>query len=271
MWDVGCGMWDLYWPVSILHSSVNYYFWKMKPFCLFLVFIAFGYSCIREQKSDSFTIHGSFSNSGGEKIVLCEMDVKEVISLDSARIGKDGKVNFSHQLDQPGFYLLMFPFGRRVVLVMKRGEDLFITGDLRDTAGALNLSGSEGSQLLEDFSHATMKNKARIDSLKRVLRNHEGSEDLLRYCMIADSVFFRISKDQKKLEMEFIDKNPQSLASLIVLNYSFGPTPVLTMEEDLPYYQKLTSLYRIYPKNKHVLFHLARVRLFMNNLKNPVN
>ncbi len=40
------------------------------------------------------------------------------------------------------------------------------------------------------------------------------------------------------------------------------------MEEDLTYYMKLISLFRIYPKNKHVLFHMARVRLFLNNLKN---
>lgn len=243
----------------------------MKRFCLFLVFIVLGYSCIREQKADLFTIQGQFSNSRGEKIVLCEMDVKEVIILDSANISKDGKVNFSHKLDQPGFYLLMFHGGRRVILVMKKGEDLVITGDLRDTARALKLSGSEGSQLLENFFRATMKNKVRIDSLKRVLRNHEGSEDFFRFSMTADSLFFRISEDQKKSEKDFIDRNTQSLASLIVLNYSFGPKPVLTMEEDLPYYQKLTSLYRIYPKNKHVLFHLARVSLFMNNLKNPIN
>lgn len=243
----------------------------MKSFCLFLVFIVLGYSCIREQKADLFTIQGQFSNSRGEKIVLCEMDVKEVIILDSANISKDGKVNFSHKLDQPGFYLLMFPDGRRIILVMKKGEDLLISGDLRNPAGVFNLSGSEGSQLLEDFSRATMKNKIRIDSLKRVLRNHEGSDDFLRFSMTADSLFFRISEDQKKSEKEFIDRNTQSLASLIILNYSFGPKPVLTMEEDLPYYQKLTSLYRIYPKNKHVLFHLARVSLFMNNLKNPVN
>jgi hypothetical protein len=89
--------------------------------------------------------------------------------------------------------------------------------------------------------------------------------------MTADSLFFRISGDQKKLEKDFIDRNPQSLASLIVLNYSFGQKPVLTMEEDLSYYRKLTGLYRIYPKNKHVLFHLARISLFMNNLKNPIN
>jgi len=243
----------------------------MKTWYLMTVFILLGYSCIREQKADRFTIQGQFSNSRGEKIVLCEMDVKEVIALDSANIGKNGKVDFSHQLDQPGFYLFMFPEGRQVILVMKRGENLLIKGDLRDPAGAFSLSGSEGSQLLESFFQATNKNKVRIDSLKRVLRNHEGSGDFLRFSMTADSMFFRISEDQKKSEKEFIDRNPQSLASLIVLNYSFGPKPVLTMEEDLPYYQKLTSLYRIYPKNKHVLFHLARVSLFLNNLKNSVN
>ncbi len=243
----------------------------MKRFCLFLVFIVLGYSCIREQKADRFTIKGQFSNSSGEKVVLCEMDVKEVIALDSSNIGKDGKIDFSHQLDQAGFYLLMFPDGRRVILVMKRGENLLIKGDLRDPAGAFSLSGSVGSQLLESFFRATMKNKVRIDSLKRVLRNHEGSGDFLRFSMTADSMFFRISEDQKKSEKEFIDRNPQSLASLIVLNYSFGLKPVLTIEEDLSYYQKLTSLYRSYPNNKHVLFHLARVGLFLNNLKNSVN
>jgi len=243
----------------------------MKTWYFITFIILLGYSCIREQKADRFTIKGQFSNSSGEKVVLCEMDVKEVIALDSANIGKDGKIDFSHQLDQAGFYLLMFPDGRRVILVMKRGENLLIKGDLRDPAGAFRLSGSEDSQLLESFFHATLKNKVRIDSLKRVLHNHEGSGDFLRFSMTADSMFFRISEDQKKSEKEFIDRNPQSLASLIILNYSFGPKPVLTMEEDLPYYQKLTSLYRSYPKNKHVLFHLARVSLFLNNLKNSVN
>jgi hypothetical protein len=71
--------------------------------------------------------------------------------------------------------------------------------------------------------------------------------------------------------MDFIDTNPQSLASLIVLNYSFGPKPVLTMEENLVYYRKLSNLCRIYPENKHVLFHITRVGLFLNNLKNRLN
>jgi len=241
----------------------------MKFFYFIPVFILLGISCHREQKEISFTIHGEFSHSRGEKIILSEMGVKDVTFLDSASVGNDGKINFSHELDQPGFYLLMFPSGRRLTLVINKGENLLITGDLMDSTGEFIVTGSDESQLLQAFFHATMRNKIRIDSIKRVLLMHEGSDDFLRLSMKADSLFLSISGDQKKLEKEFIDKNPLSLASLIVLNYSFGPMPVLTMKDDLPYYQKLTGLLRIYPKNQHVLFHVARVKLFMNNLKNP--
>jgi hypothetical protein len=237
----------------------------MKVWYLFLVFIFIGFSCNREEKANRLSIRGQFSNSRNEKILLCEMGVKEIIPLDSARIN-NGNITFSHEIEQPGFYLLIFPSGKRLTLVMKKGEKLLITGDLMGPTSDFNLSGSEESQLLQTFFNATMKNKDRIDSIKRVLLMHEGSDDFLRFSMMADSLFSRVSGDQKKLEKEFIDQHPMSLASLIVLNFAFGPKPVLTMEEDLTYYLKLTSLFRIYPKNKHVLFHLARVRLFLNNL-----
>jgi hypothetical protein len=242
---------------------------KTSYFFLFIILLLS--SCNRKQEADRFTIEGQFSNSRSEKIVLCEMDVKEVVPLDSSNIGNDGTINFSHKVDQPGFYFLTFPGGKRIILLVKRGENILIKGDLKEVSSDYMISGSEGSELLEGFFHATLKNKTRIDSVKSALSNQEGSEDFLRFSMTADSLFFRISGDQKKLEKDFIDRNPQSLASLMVLNYSFGPKPVLTMEEDLSYYQKLTGLYRIYPKNKHVLFHMARVSLFINNLKNPIN
>ncbi len=195
------------------------------------------------------------------------MGVKEIIPLDSARID-NGKIAFSHEIEQPGFYLLIFPSGKRLTLVMKKGEELHITGNIMGPTSDLTLWGSEESQLLQSFFRATKRNKDRIDSIKRVLLMHEGSEDFLRFSMKADSLFSMVSADQKKLEKEFIDQSPMSLASLIVLNYAFGPKPVLTMEEDPDYYFKLTSLFSLYPKNKHVLYHLARVNLFLNTLKN---
>lgn len=240
----------------------------MNRLCYFLILIVISSSCNRAPKADTFTIHGQFSNSKSEKIVLCELDVKQVIPLDSALMSNDGKVTFTHSIDQPGFYLLVFP-DRRITLVIKKGEEITLSGDLKDPDEMISIKGSEDSELLEGFFRATQKNKIRIDSIKSLLRQHEGMDDLLRVSMVADSLFAGISSDQKKIEKEFIDRHPHSLASLIVLNYSFGPKPVLTMEEDLPYYLKLTGLWRLYPKNKHLLFHMARVSLYLNNLKNP--
>jgi hypothetical protein len=193
------------------------------------------------------------------------------MTLDSSRIGNDGQVSFFHKLDQPGFYLLKFQDGKRIILVIKRGEDILIKGDLKGPTSEFSISGSEDSQLLQSFFSESAKNTIRIDSIKKLLLQHEGSDDFLRVSMTADSLFFRISSDQKKLEKEFIDKNPKSLSSLIVLNYTFGPKPILSLEEDLPYYQKLMGLFTLYPKNKHVLYHMDRLKLYMNNLKNPIH
>lgn len=243
----------------------------MKTCCFFLVLIFFGCSTGRPPKPGTFTIHGQFSNSKGEKIVLCELDVKQVVPLDSAALSNDGKVMFEHAIDQPGFYLLIFPDGTRMTLVVRKGEDVLIRGDLKEAAETFSAEGSEGTEMLVSFFRKTLQNKVRIDSIKNILRNSEGSDDFLKVSMMADSLFSCIASDQKKIGKDFIDNHRNSLASLIVLNYAFGPRPVLTMEDDLPYYLKLTGLWRLYPQNKHLLFHMERVSLYLNNLKNPPN
>ncbi len=130
----------------------------MKAWHFILVCMFIGFSCNREEKANIFSIRCRFSNSRNEKILLCEMGVREVVALDSAKID-NGKISFSHEIEQPGFYLLIFPSGRRLTLVMKKGENLFITGDLMGSIYDLNLSGSEESQLLQTFFRATTRNQ----------------------------------------------------------------------------------------------------------------
>ncbi|MCX6245782.1 MAG: DUF4369 domain-containing protein [Bacteroidetes bacterium] len=229
--------------------------------CFLVLIILLGFSCSRGKRAEEFTIHGQFSNSHGEKVVFGEMDVREFITLDSAETGADGIISFSCRSDQPGFYFLQFKNGERMILLMEPKEHLTIKGDIREKPETFILEGSEGSELLQTFFRASIRNKERVDSVKAILLQHEGSEDFLRIGMKADSAFSRITGDQKKLERDFIDLHPQSLASLVVLNYTIGLKPVLTPEPDLDYYRKLTDLYKQYPANKHVLFHLKRMKL----------
>jgi hypothetical protein len=243
----------------------------MKYWQIFIILFLCSFSCARERKSDTFTIKGNFPHSAGEKIILCEMDVKNVIALDSANIGKEGAISFTHTIEQSGFYMIRLPGQRKIFLLVKKNENILVQGDLKDPGSEFKVSGSEGSELLQEFFHESLKNIQKIDSIKNILHSKEGSEDFLRYSMSADSTFQGISEDQKKMERSFINEHPESLASLIVVNYASGPRPFLTLEGDFPYYLKLNRLAILYPKNKDVQYHMSRINLYLHNLQYPGN
>ena len=195
------------------------------------------------------------------------MGIKQILPVDSSSTDDNGGITFTHTIDQPGFYLLIFPGGARLSLLMEKNEHLRISGNLKEKLTDLTISGSRGSELLMQFFRETAKNILKIDSIKSVLIKHEGTDDFLAVSLQADSAFQEIQGDQKKIEEEFIDRNPGSLASLIVLNFSFGQEPVLKMKDDYAYYIKAGYLYKYYPENRHVIYHLKRILASINKTK----
>jgi hypothetical protein len=228
------------------------------PFVLFTLFLL---SCSSSKKeSDSFTIHGHFSNCTGEKILLEEMDINSVIPLDSTTVDPSGNIQFSHKTDQAGFYLIKLPGNKRIILLLDKSETLEIIGDCQKPVNDLVLKGSPGTMILSDFYKATNRNNKIVDSLKTVLQAQEGSPDFLKISNDADQLFRQIAENQRNLELGFLSRYPNSLACLIILNFTFGPRPILDIDHDFTYYQKADSiLSHIYPANKHVLYHHQRI------------
>jgi hypothetical protein len=209
---------------------------------------------------NSFTIQGKFSGCTSEKIFLREMDINAVIPLDSAIADISGGVRFTRVTDQPGFYILEFPGKKKILLLTGKNETLDIKGDCRDRPEDFIIGGSPGTLLLAGFFRNTVKNKRMIDSVKTHLSTYEGSPDFLSRAGEADAAFRQIAEDQRKLELEFLQRNPNSLACLIVLNYSFGPKPILDIDRDFQVYKYVDScLRRVYPDNKHVIYHHKRI------------
>ena len=93
-----------------------------------------------------------------------------------------------------------------------------------------------------------------------VLHTHQYSSDYYKITISFDTLFQDIWQDQRKFEKNFIDNNISSLSSLVVLNYAFGPRPVLSEDEDFGYYLKVdSSLMKSFPLNKHVIYHHKRI------------
>jgi hypothetical protein len=242
----------------------------MKKIIALVFLIAVISSCTsRRDLSGSFTIKGQIPDIKGQKVIFAELNVLMVRPLDSLTVSDEGRFSFSGNASQPGFYLLIFQDGERTTLLMKGGETLTVTGSRKKND--LSMQGSEGSELLQNFFRDTQKNWKRIDSVKTRLSKDEGTENFLKTGMVADSIFLVISRDQKTIEKKFIDTHPTSLASLIVLNFAFGPEPVLTLKEDLPYYVKVAGLGRFYPFNRHVLYHIKRVSYYLDKFRSGIN
>jgi hypothetical protein len=205
-------------------------------------------------------INGKLSDASGVSLTLQEMDIRDIHSLDSVVPGLDGTFNFNPVVKEPGFWLVKAPSGKILVLLLQAGDVVELSGSARDFPDNVVLKGPQEAMLLDDFFRRTHVNERQVDSLEMLLVERQDSSDYYQLTQKLDTSFRQIWERQRNFEMVFIDNHLASLASLVVLNYAFGMSPVLSPEEDFAYYQKLdSSLSKNFPGNKHVRFHHQRV------------
>ena len=210
--------------------------------------------------ADVAHVKGNLPDAAGIKLILQEMDTKEIHSIDSVVPDQSGKFSFTPVIMEPGFWLIKDPTGKIIVLLVQPGDHVELSGSVRDFPDQIVMKGPEETMLLNDFFRHTRVNERRVDSLEMLLVERQDSSDYYQLTQKLDTSFRQIWESQRKYEMSYIDTHSGSLASLVVLNYAFGMSPVLGEEEDFGYYQKLDSaLYKKFPKNKHVKFHHQRV------------
>jgi hypothetical protein len=229
-----------------------------KIFILFLSLLIF--SCADSEKKEGIVIIGQFRNASGVKLIFRELDVDSIHNLDSVTLDDKGLFRFRFNLSDAGFYILKSSSGEYILLLLEKEEEVNVSADIKKQPFDYQVSGSPGSILLKDFYDHTLINLLKADSLRSVLMKNRESPSFYQLSLTFDSLFLKLTDDQKNIEKSFILRNPNSLASLIVLNYKLGMNPVLTPEEDFPLFLKLDSALSLkYPDNKHVVFHHQRV------------
>ena len=240
-------------------NQVNIFFVRVvKVLMPCLVILAF--SCAEPGKDEGLSVSGRIRNAKDAKLVFQELDVGSLHGIDSVTLDGMGLFRFTCHPEEEGFYILKFPNGDHIILLAGRGEEVFVEADLGNKTFTYSVKGSPGSDLLREFYTRTNENLKKADSLRSVLMQNRESADFYQLSVSFDTLFMKIMEDQKLFEENMIGQNPGSLASLMMLNFKFGPGPVLNMEDDLQVYKDLDSvLTKKYPSNKHVLFHHRRI------------
>lgn len=206
----------------------------------------------KEERVD-FTIKGKLKNTRADIIKFEYLKIDSLKKIDSARINDNGEFEFKYKPDAIGFYLIKTSVDNFIMLLADKGEDILITGDIKQLASNYSVSGSKGSELLFELNKHLRYNYKKVDSLKNILDKGYNDNNYSILKKEVDSVYQTIYNNQKNFVKNFIDNNLTSLASIMALYQVFGRQKVLNEKDDYDYYVKLDkSLFQIYPESDYV-------------------
>ncbi|NOX48605.1 MAG: AhpC/TSA family protein [Chlorobi bacterium] len=217
-------------------------------------------SCKNETEKANTVIKGDFPGLAGKRLFLDELEIHNVIQLDSVVLGKKGEFRFDLNLSVAGFYLLRNGAGMQILLLLEKGENVGLKAKGNPFTDGYEVSGSPGSKLLKGFEGFMDGQKQRVDSLAMVYNEASGTPGFYPLKLKLDSIYGGIVLDQKRYVGDFVAEHPTSLASLFVLNSKLGNTVVLDEEQDFGLFKALDSALMLkYPENKHAIDHHKRV------------
>jgi len=203
---------------------------------------------------NSFVIHGKLSNSKKDSVYLEELTIKNAIGIDSAVLSDEGEFYFRVKPKEIGFYVLKLKSDNFVTLLIDKGENVEVSGDVRQLQRDYHVTGSAGSSLIKELNTRRQLNLDRVDSLGIVYKAAKGKPGIIPVKTALDSIYKVIVTDEKTFLKKFIDKNTGSLACLIAIYQQFGRELMFdnNRPEDFDYFIKLdNALYAKYPNNLH--------------------
>jgi thiol-disulfide isomerase/thioredoxin len=201
-----------------------------------------------------FTINGIIKNSKEKYIYLNKLDVDTPVLIDSAKISRTGSFRLKMKATEADFYQIGFSTSNFITLLAEPGEKINLVFNDKNLFENYSVSGSAGSGKLQTLDLNLANTKRKLDSLSAIYAkaSHETGFDVKG--PILEEEFNKLIKAQRKINIEFIINNINSLASIKALYQRLNPDAyVLYDPHDLQYLKIVTdSLTRHYPNSKQV-------------------
>ncbi len=207
-----------------------------------LIIIALS-SC--SEPDHTFSISGILDNASGKTVYLYEMSAVDFSVYDSVVAGADGTFRFDGEIDRIRFMPLRENHLNQVFLIVKPGDDIQLTADYNDLPRTARIEGSTESELAVELFGEITSSIHKLDSLGRHYRsNLDGTPaEIQRLRERTEANFNEITGELRQFTIDFINRNPGSLASLMALYQQIDPnTFILNQQEDFRYYSMVDSV-----------------------------
>jgi thiol-disulfide isomerase/thioredoxin len=205
-------------------------------------------------KNSTIQISGKLQNPvKGVYIYLNELKT-EWASVDSLKIGEDGKFNFKREVTLPAFYLIKINNNDFFTTLIEPGEKLRIEAMYDSLNFPSFMSGSKGSEKMVAYNKALRNTISKLMSLNEIYSQNSGNPDMSKVVQSLDSMAQQYLNEINIYTKKYIDQNIKSMISLAALYQQVAPNVyVLDPVRDIKYFVKVdSSLYSQYPESAPV-------------------
>jgi peroxiredoxin len=199
-------------------------------------------------------LEGTLANAGDLTVFLEELTTTDLIPIDSIRADSEGNIYYRRTIEDAGFYILRVDDNNFVTLLVEPGEKVEFSGDADLLGRSFEVSGSPGSVLISLMNKRQWADYALVDSLNKLFRQKRYEPDFQEERQKLRQAYDDIFEQHQAFIKQFIEDNPESLASILALYQNFGNKLVIREHEHFDYFDRLSqSLSQAYPENKHVI------------------
>jgi thiol-disulfide isomerase/thioredoxin len=219
---------------------------------LFLLALVILLSGCNDKKN--FTVTGIVRDTKEKYIYLSRLDVDTPVLIDSAKIKRKGSFRLKVKAKGAEFYQIGFATTNFITLLAEPGENINLLFNGKNLFDNYTVSGSKGTQKLQMLDLVLAETRRRLDSLSTLYTKESAEPGFDIKKPLLEAEYTRLLKAQRKMNIEFIINNLNSLASIKALYQRISPeTYVLNDQRDLQYLKIVTdSLTRHYPNSGQV-------------------
>lgn len=220
----------------------------MKKVALALMAIAALTSCDNKNKA---TINGQFFGAANRNIILEELSPSGGRIADSVRTNSDGKFSFKIDFsdkDNPTFYNVRLD-NQFAPLLVEGGETVELSA-LGNIYINYTVSGSKGSELLNQFNRQTVGISLKLDSINQLYNLAATDERIAELGREYSREYVKL----KQSTISFVMRNASSLVSIVPLYQpTYNGEMLFSDPMDIIYYRAIAdSLGQKYPTSPYV-------------------
>jgi thiol-disulfide isomerase/thioredoxin len=162
-------------------------------------------------------VTGTLSNTDGETIILERVSSSETVAIDSVTLGSDGSFKLNTgDVTGPGFYRLRVGDNNFIILLLEKGDDAVVTGNVLDLYRSYEITGSQGSTELRELDKVLRGSYEQTDSLRKVFQAHQmaGHPRLDSIMQSIDAVYQQLQAEKRDFVHKFLAEHKNSLVCI---------------------------------------------------------